>query len=107
MKTLLIAIALGCTLAMPAFAAEQAATPSSSEAATNMSQGEVRKIDPATQKITLRHGPIANLGMPPMTMVFGVQDAALLEGVKAGDKVNFVVEQKGSQFVVTELQRVE
>lgn len=107
MKTFLIAIALGCSLAMPAFAAEQVAAPNSSEAAANMSQGEVRKVDLAAQKITLRHGPIANLGMPPMTMVFGVQDAALLEGVKAGDKVNFVVEQKGTQFVVTELKSAE
>jgi Cu(I)/Ag(I) efflux system periplasmic protein CusF len=107
MKTLLIAIALGCSLAIPAFATEQAKTPSNSEAATNMSQGEVRKVDVAAQKITLRHGPIANIGMPPMTMVFGVQDAALLEGVKAGDKVSFVVEQKGTQFIVTELQRAQ
>lgn len=107
MKNLLIAIALGCSLAIPAFAAEQAATPSSSEAAANMNQGEVRKIDAATQKITLRHGPIASMGMPPMTMVFGVQDAGLLESISVGDKVNFVVEQKGTQFVVTELQRVQ
>ena len=107
MKTLLTAIALGCSLTIPAFAAEQASAPGSSEVATNMSQGEVRKIDTAAQKITLRHGPIANIGMPPMTMVFSVQDAALLEGVKAGDKVNFVVEQKGTQFVVTELTSAE
>lgn len=107
MKTLLIAIALGCSLAVPAFAAEQTTPPSSSEAATQMNQGEVRKIDAATQKITLRHGPIASMGMPPMTMVFGVQDASLLEGLNVGDKVNFVVEQKGTQFVVTQLQRVQ
>ena len=107
MKTLLTAIVLGCTLALPAFAAEPAAAPGSSEVATNMSQGEVRKVDVAAQKITLRHGPIANIGMPPMTMVFGVRDAALLEGVKAGDKVNFVVEQQGTQFVVTELKSAE
>lgn len=106
MKTLLIAIALSCSLAVPAFAAEQA-TPPSSEAATQMNQGEVRKIDAAKQKITLRHGPIASMGMPPMTMVFGVQDASLLEGLNVGDKVNFVVEQKGTQFVVTQLQRVQ
>lgn len=107
MKTLLIAIALGCSLAVPAFAAEQVTLPSSSEAATQMNQGEVRKIDAATQKITLRHGPIASMGMPPMTMVFGVQDASLLEGLNVGDKVNFVVEQKGTQFVVTQMQRVQ
>nr|WP_298136606.1 copper-binding protein [uncultured Pseudomonas sp.] len=107
MKALLSAIALGCSLAFPAFAAEQAPTPGNSEAAANMSHGEVRKIDATTQKITLRHGPLINLGMPPMTMVFGVQDAALLDGLHVGDKVDFVVEQKGTQFVVTELKRAD
>lgn len=106
MKNLLIAIALGSALALPAFASETGAAPAASEAAA-MSQGEVRKIDVANQKITLRHGPLFNLGMPPMTMVFGVQDAALLDGLKVGDKVQFVVEQQGSQFVVTELQSAQ
>jgi len=108
MKKLLIATLLGCALALPAFAA-QPATPAdaSAEAAASLSQGEVRKIDLAGQKITLRHGPIDSIGMPPMTMVFGVGDAALLEGISVGDKVRFQVEQQGSQFVVTELQAAE
>ncbi|MFP6850817.1 MAG: copper-binding protein [Pseudomonas sp.] len=75
--------------------------------ATATSQGEVRKIDTANQKVTLRHGPLANLGMPPMTMVFKVQDAAQLEGLKVGDKVSFVAQQQGSQFVARELQAVQ
>ena len=103
MKNLLIAIALGSALALPAFATQHDAAPSASEAVA-ISQGEVRKIDLANQKITLRHGPLSNLGMPPMTMVFKVQAAAQLEGLKVGDKVSFVAQQQGSQFVVTELQ---
>ncbi|MNW09947.1 Cation efflux system protein CusF precursor [compost metagenome] len=67
----------------------------------------MRKIDLAGQRITLRHGPIDSVGMPPMTMIFGVRDAALLEGISVGDKVRFQVEQQGSQFVVTELQAAE
>ena len=55
-----------------------------------MSSGEVRRIDKAAKKITLRHGEIRNLEMPPMTMVFQVRDAALLDAVKVGDKVLFV-----------------
>ncbi len=66
--------------------------------------GEVRKVDLATQKITLRHGEIKNLDMPPMSMVFQVKSLALLEGVKAGDKVKFTAEQIGSALVVTDLQ---
>ncbi|MGG2396862.1 copper-binding protein [Pseudomonas sp. SH1-B] len=72
-----------------------------------LSQGEVRKVDVAAQKITLRHGPIASVGMPPMTMVFEVAEAQLLEGVAAGEKVSFQVEQQGSRYVVTELHRVK
>ncbi|SDH12690.1 Cu and Ag efflux protein CusF [Pseudomonas benzenivorans] len=104
MKKLLIATLLGSALALPAFAAEPAAPASTSaEAAVPMSQGEVRKIDLAAQRITLRHGPIQSVGMPPMTMVFGVREAALLEGVKVGDQVNFQVEMQGNRMVVTEL----
>jgi len=72
-----------------------------------LSQGEVRKVDAAAQKITLRHGPIASIGMPPMTMVFEVENAQLLEGVSAGEKVNFQVQQQGNRYIVTELQVVE
>jgi Cu(I)/Ag(I) efflux system periplasmic protein CusF len=65
--------------------------------------GEVTKIDKAQQKITLRHGPIASLDMPAMTMVFKVQDATALESLKAGDKVMFDVEKIGGQYTVTKL----
>ncbi|MDP3816160.1 copper-binding protein [Pseudomonas sp.] len=106
MRNLLIAIAMGCALTLPVVASETSVAPAASAAAA-MSQGEVRKIDVANQKITLRHGPLVNLGMPPMTMVFGVQEPGLLDGLKVGDKVQFVVEQKGSQFVVTELQSAQ
>lgn len=106
MKQLLIACLLG-SLAFSVQASDEHSGHKGHKAAqanASMSQGEVRKIDAARQKITLRHGPIANIGMPPMTMVFDVKDAALLEGVAVGDKVGFVVEQQGSKFVVTELQ---
>jgi Cu(I)/Ag(I) efflux system periplasmic protein CusF len=103
MKKLLNAIAVVSVLVGSAFTMAHAAEATSSAAAA-MSQAEVRKIDAAKQKITLRHGPLANLGMPPMTMVFSVKDAAELEGLNIGDKVQFVAQQQGSQFVATELQ---
>ncbi|WP_445940419.1 copper-binding protein, partial [Pseudomonas sp.] len=83
------------------------AAEAASSTAAAMSQAEVRKIDTANQKITLRHGPLANLGMPPMTMVFSVKDAAELEGLNVGDKVQFVAQQQGSQFVASELQAMQ
>tara|TARA_R110000868_G_scaffold84334_9_gene237784 strand:+ start:1013 stop:1333 length:321 start_codon:yes stop_codon:yes gene_type:complete len=103
MKKLLNAIAMVGMLSGTAFTTVQAAETASSNAVA-MSQAEVRKIDSANQKITLRHGPLANLSMPPMTMVFTVQDATQLEGLNVGDKVQFVAQQQGSQFVATELQ---
>ncbi|WNF45224.1 copper-binding protein [Pseudomonas sp. SG20056] len=106
MKNLLSVIALACALASPVFASQHSAAPVTNSAAA-ASQGEIRKIDAANQKITLRHGPLANIGMPPMTMVFQVQDAAQLEGLKVGDKVSFVAQQQGSQFFASELQAVQ
>jgi Cu(I)/Ag(I) efflux system periplasmic protein CusF len=66
-------------------------------------QGEIRKIDKDAKKITIKHGEIKNLDMPPMTMVFQVRDAALLDNVKAGDKVLFRVVKEGSVYVLTEV----
>ncbi|WP_282875750.1 copper-binding protein [Pseudomonas peli] len=106
MKQLLIACLLG-SLAFSVQAGNEHSGHEdhvSAQANASMSHGEVRKIDAANQKITLRHGPLANIGMPPMTMVFLVQDAAQLDGLKVGDKVSFVAQQQGSQFVATDLK---
>lgn len=89
MKKLLGALAL-CA-ALPVFAQE-------------MAQGEVRKIDKDAGKLTLKHGPIPNLEMPPMTMVFKVKEPAMLEAVKPGDKVSFQAEKLGGQYVVTRIE---
>ena len=69
-----------------------------------MSEGEVRKVDKNAGKLTLKHGPISNLDMPPMTMVFRVKDAGMLDAVKQGDKVKFVAENVGGQIVVTKIE---
>ena len=65
-----------------------------------MSEGVVKKIVPATQKITIKHGPIENLDMPPMSMVFNVTDASLLESVSEGDNIRFLaVDKNGKLFI--------
>ena len=74
-------------------------------AAAQDSEGEVRKIDKAQSKVTLKHGEIKKLDMPPMTMVFRVRDPKLLEGLAQGDKVSFSAEQIDGQYVVTALQK--
>jgi Cu/Ag efflux protein CusF len=81
----------------------QASTPADS---IPMTAGEVRKVDFETKKITLRHEEIKNLGMPQMTMVFRVSDPALLERVKAGDKVRFTAEKVNGAFTLTSIEAV-
>ena len=73
-------------------------------AQTAMTDGEVRKIDKEQGKLTLRHGPIANLDMPGMTMVFKVADPKMLDTVKVGDKVKFAADKVDGAFTVTAIQ---
>jgi Cu(I)/Ag(I) efflux system periplasmic protein CusF len=70
----------------------------------SMTEGEVRKIDKEAKKITLKHGDIKTMDMPGMTMVFQVRDAALLDKVKAGDKVMFTAEKADGAIVVTSIE---
>lgn len=72
-------------------------------ATPTLSDGEVRKVDKENGKITLRHGEIKHLDMPPMTMVFVAKDKSLLDQVKAGDKVRFMTVHENGQMIVTEL----
>lgn len=71
---------------------------------SDMADGEVRKVDKDAKKITLRHGELKQLDMPPMTMVFQVKDPALLDKVKAGDKVKFRAQNSGGTMVVTDIE---
>ena len=73
-------------------------------AAMPMVDGEVRKVDMGSKKITLKHGEIKNLDMPPMTMVFQVKDPAMLEKVKAGDKVQFTVDNLNGALTVLTIE---
>lgn len=69
-----------------------------------MAEAEVRKIDLENGKITLRHGEIKNLDMPPMTMVFVVRDKALLAGIAVGDQVQFTAAHDKGQMVVESIK---
>ncbi len=90
---------------MPAMKMDGLSTvPMDRPATTEMTDGEARKIDKDNQKITLKHGDIRNLDMPGMTMVFKVKDLAMLDKVKAGDKVRFKAEKADGAIVVTVLE---
>jgi len=72
-----------------------------------MVNGEVKKIDEAGGKVALKHGPIKNLDMDEdgMTMVFRVQDPAMLKQVKVGDKVQFEAERAPAGITITKMQK--
>ena len=70
-----------------------------------MSVGEVKKVDNGTGKITIKHGPLRNIGMDAMTMVFRVRDPAMLGQVKAGDTIRFIAEASNGQLTVTQLEK--
>jgi len=72
--------------------------------AQDMSEGEVRKVDKDSGKLTLKHGEIKNLDMPPMTMIFTVRNKALLDTVKTGDRVKFKAVKEDGRYMVVELQ---
>jgi Cu(I)/Ag(I) efflux system periplasmic protein CusF len=70
-------------------------------------EGEVRKVDREARKLTLRHGPIPNLEMPDMTMVFRVADPKMLDGLEAKQKVRFTADRIEGQLTVTSLEVVQ
>ena len=97
--TLVFAIILGLASAV---------LPKTSAAQSAMVNGQVTKIDEAAGKITLRHGPIKKLDMDEgMTMVFRVQDPAMLKQVKVGDKVKFDADRVNGQITVTKIEKVK
>lgn len=101
----LAAVALIALIAaLPALADDKHHNAGASAAAGALAEGEVRKIDKDAKKITIKHGPLQSLDMPAMTMVFQVKETAMLEQVKAGDKVKFTAEKIGGQFTVTRIE---
>lgn len=78
-------------------------------ATTNMAltPGEVRSVDKAAGKITIKHGPMPKFDMPPMTMAYPVKDKAMLDQVKPGDKIKFDVDGVGGMFTILRLEKVK
>ena len=114
MKHALVSIAMGCALAFSAasYAAGDmgnmdmsGGAKQSADANNSMSHGEIKKVDAANGKLTIKHGPLENLGMEAMTMVFKVKDPAMLSQVKVGDKIDFVAEEVNGALTVVKLQK--
>ncbi|MBO9647740.1 MAG: copper-binding protein [Variovorax sp.] len=88
-------------------AAHHAVAHPADDAQALSSKGEVRKVDRESGKLTLRHGPLTNLNMPAMTMVFAVSDPRFLDGLNEGDKVRFTADRKDGKLVVKAIERVD
>jgi Uncharacterized conserved protein len=85
-----------------------ATMPGRSLAQSELTDGLVTKIDTSASKITIKHGPMKKFDMEDgMTMVYRVQDPAMLTTVKAGDKVKFDAEHVNGQFIVTKIQKAK
>ena len=78
--------------------------PQVAQAAAAMTNGEVKKVDKGGGKITIKHGPLAKLDMPAMTMVFRVADPKMLDQVKPGDKIKFEADKVNGALTVMTLE---
>jgi Cu/Ag efflux protein CusF len=95
-------ILLACLLALSSIALPQRVA-----AQSEMIDGQVTKIDESAGKITIRHGPIKKFDMDGMTMVFRVQDLAMLKAVKVGDNVKFESDRVNGQFTIMKIEKVK
>ena len=111
-NSILLAVAiLGAGLAFQAMADDKhhpqtETTPVGADAAA-LTAGEVRKVDKAAGKITIKHGPMPKFDMPAMTMVYRVKDKTMLDAMKTGDKIRFEMDSAGGEFTVLRLEKVK
>lgn len=73
--------------------------------ASGLSEGTIRRVNADAGTVTIAHGPLANLDMPPMTMTFRISGEASLDGLANGDKVQFAADKDGDEFVVTAIEK--
>ena len=104
-STLILSVVSVSPYALASSDAPSAAVSSRDQIAT-LSDGEIKKIDKALGKLIIKHGPLENLGMPAMTMLFRVANPALLEQVKPGDRIKFLAQKVDGALTVTTLEIV-
>jgi Cu/Ag efflux protein CusF len=97
-------------LTLPVLSYAQATPETEGTSATQpltLTVGEIKRVDLDAGKVTIKHGEIKNLEMPPMTMVFIAKDRGQLANLKVGDKVNFVVLNEAGKFIAAEIQATQ
>ncbi|CAB3685483.1 hypothetical protein LMG22037_02699 [Paraburkholderia phenoliruptrix] len=112
-KSIVVSAALAAFIAAPAFAGNETAgtnmsmKPVTSQVSSKdaLTDAEVRKVDAASGMVTLKHGALANVGMPPMTMAFKAKDPAMIKQVREGDKVKVRVENVDGTLTIVKLEK--
>ena len=95
-------VALVLALSLPAHAQHDHAGPGPAAAqSTPLSDGLVKKVDKVAGEVVIQHGEIDSIGMPPMTMAFGVADKSWLNKLKPGDRIRFAAAMKGGNAIVS------
>ncbi|KWK85710.1 RND transporter MFP subunit [Burkholderia ubonensis] len=113
-KLIVVSAALAAASASSAFAGDdmagmnmstKGAMMKASSSANALTDAEVKKVDTATGMVTLKHGALENVGMPPMTMAFKAKDAEMVNHVKAGDKVKVRIENVNGTLTIVKLEK--
>jgi len=110
---LLAMISIACSLFAPGSyaagdsSADNVAATTSTDSGQAMTSGVVKKVDKGAGKVTIRHGPMVNLGMPQMTMIFRVKDPEMLDRLKEGDEIRFVADKVDGAYTVIQFEPVE
>jgi Cu(I)/Ag(I) efflux system periplasmic protein CusF len=106
-RTHLLSLALVMVLSAPLSQSFADQHDSHHVGSTAMTAGEVKKVDKDAGKVTIKHGRIENLDMPGMTMIFRVKDAAILDQLKEGDKINFAADKVNGTYTLMQVESVK
>lgn len=108
MRRLLVALAVSAALAGQAQSqSHHQHEPAAAAPSAPLSDGLVKKVDKAAGEVVIQHGQLDSIGMPPMTMAFGVADKAWLDKLKVGDRIRFAAELKKGNPVVSRYEAVK
>ena len=107
-NTMRLLLSLLLALSLPVFAQHDHGVPKAATAQTGpLTDGVVRKVDKAAGEVVIQHGQLDSIGMPPMTMAFGVADKSWLNKLKPGDRIRFAAEVKGGNAIVSRYEMVK
>jgi len=67
--------------------------------------GTVVRVDVQNKVVELNHEEIPNY-MPAMQMEYHVRDGAILSSLKAGDKVEFTIEENNGIEIITAIKKL-